>query len=257
MRATVVVADADEELREHLQRELQAEGMSVVCTGSGAQALHLVELFPPDLVILGVALEDSSGFDIAERMGYVTDVPVLLVGVMASHEERLPDADTGVDDYVTRPFRVTEVVVRAMRLLRSRPAAGPRDAVHGGGERALRLGEVLLDLESHRVTVRGRDIPLPPSQATILRVLIEHAPRVVSPELLAARSQPWTDGDYAELGDAIMGLRVALEVDPLDPEHIIHVPGYGYKIVPASEGRDNDGNLPEDADREGPGIASN
>ncbi|MGD9498749.1 MAG: response regulator transcription factor [Armatimonadota bacterium] len=254
MNSTVVVAEADDDLRDHLQRELEAEGLCVVCARTGGELLRLAELNSPDLILLAVTLPDASGFEIAQRLRFITDAPVLLMGVVSPLEEQLPDAGGNVADYVTRPFRVTEVVVRSLRLLRSRPARERARAAAGRDQRrALSLGDLSLDLQRHRLTVRGREIPLPPSQATLLRVLIEHAPRVVSPELLVARSQPWLEGDYGELGDAIMGLRAAIEEDPLQPRRILHVPGYGYRIVPVEQGAEPAGEGQESAAPAPPG----
>ncbi|MGC9319822.1 MAG: response regulator, partial [Armatimonadota bacterium] len=77
MSATVLVAERDEEVREHLQQALEARGLSVVATPSGGRALHLTELCEPDLIVMGAALEDGSGVEVCERLQYVTQAPVL------------------------------------------------------------------------------------------------------------------------------------------------------------------------------------
>ncbi|MGC9319823.1 MAG: winged helix-turn-helix domain-containing protein, partial [Armatimonadota bacterium] len=152
-----------------------------------------------------------------------------------------------IDDYVTRPFRTSEVVARAMRLLGQRPVQRVRrqqPARESGEERVLRLGDLALDLNTHALRVGKREIALPPSQASVLRVLIEHCPRVVSPELLVARAWPEGERDQSALGDAIVGLRNALEEDPLHPTRIMHVAGYGYRIVPVPDGGGNSSTVP-------------
>ncbi|MEA3402549.1 MAG: response regulator transcription factor [Armatimonadota bacterium] len=238
MSATILVVERDEEVREHLQQALEAEGLSVVATPSGARALHLTELYEPALIVMGAALDDGSGIDACERLQYITQAPVLLVGILSPVEDQLIDVLRDVDDYVTRPFRVTEVVARAMRLLRERPAAQvatQTPVLEDPEGRMLRLGDLALDLNTHALTVGEREVALSPSQASVLRVLIEHSPRVVSPELLVARAWPEGSRDQSALGDAMMALRDALEKDPVHPQRIIHVAGYGYKILPVTD----------------------
>ncbi len=100
---------------------------------------------------------------------------------------------------------------------------------------ALQLGDITLDLDTHALTIGSRRIPLPPSQARLLAVLMEHAPRVVPPELLIARVWPPNEGNMAMLADAIVGVRNVLESE--DGEQavaICYVTGFGYRLEVAA-----------------------
>lgn len=95
---------------------------------------------------------------------------------------------------------------------------------------ALQLGDITLDLDGHTLVIGSRHIPLPPSQAHLLAVLMEHAPRVVPTELLITRVWPPGDGNLSALADAIVNLRNTLESNGDVAMDICYVPGFGYRL---------------------------
>ncbi len=236
MKATVLLVEGDPDLCCALRARLEEEEVAVTEADSGIRALALSELHRPDLAIVDLALPDMSGIEFCDKMHRVCDAPTLLLGVMLPEEREMAGLRPSISDYVPKPFDNTEVVVRALRLLRgSRPRNEGGKAVQQG--RLLTLGDICLDLRTHRVSVGRREIKLRPTEVKLLRTLMERSPRVVSPEALV--QQLWPEGaqDYAALGDAILALRDALEDDPLQPRRIKHVPEYGYKLEAVAEPR--------------------
>jgi len=229
MQPTVLLVTGDADLSGQLETRLTAEGMVVAPVDSGIRALALAQVHEPDLVIADLALPDMSGLELCDKLRGACQAPTLLVGVMLPEERELADSQESVTDYVAKPFEPTQVVVRALRLLRT-PHFAAREgrAVHRG--RLLSFGDLSLDLSTHRVTVAGRAVKLRPTEIRLLRILIEHSPRVVSPDACVQHLWPDGSGDLVTLGDVIMSLRAALEDDPLHPRRIRHVDDYGYRI---------------------------
>jgi len=257
MKQRVLLIEDDENLSAALRQKFEREGMDVVGTDSGREALDLFERYAPDLVVLDLVLPDISGFEVCEELKQKSDTPVLILSVMARESDKLEGLARGADDYVTKPFSLRELVVRSERLLKARLEApapirqaaaepAPAGPVPAGRRRVLEVGDLTIDLRTHEVTVGGRRVHPPPTQVNVLRILTEHARRVVSPAALLARAWPSGTADYSELAEAIMGLRSAIEEDPVHPERIVYVPGYGYKLMPIEHGESgsNRGDLP-------------
>jgi DNA-binding response OmpR family regulator len=221
-----------QEYRE-LRRQLEEGGLSVAEAGTGIQALALAEIDNPGLVIVQHPLPDMSGLELCRRIQSICSTPTLLLGAPDDETMRACQ-NAGPTDQVNSPYSGEEIAARARQLLKV-ASDTTDDALRAG--RILEVGDVTLDLQTNQVTVAGRGLALPPTQVNLLRVLVERAPRVTSPEALTEKLWPRGYQDHSVLADVVMNLRIAVEDDPANPTRIVYVADYGYKLVPVTPER--------------------
>jgi two-component system response regulator RegX3 len=192
----------------------------------GAQALELFELVRPDLVLLDVMLPRISGIDVCRQLRKRSRVPIIMVTAKSAEIDTVVGLEVGADDYVTKPYRLRELVARMRAVLRRAPEERADDLA---GD-ALTVGDVSLDPEQHHVMIRGDDISLPLKEFDLLHLLLANAGRVLPRETLIDRV--WGSdyvGDTKTLDVHIKRLRAKVEDDPSSPTRIITIRGLGYK----------------------------
>jgi two-component system, OmpR family, response regulator RegX3 len=199
----------------------------VVEAEDGLGAIAAVERARPDLVLLDVMLPSLSGVDVCREIRQRSRTPIIMVTAKGSEIDTVVGLEVGADDYVTKPYRLRELVARMRAVLRR----APRDDESAGSSGAvLEVGDVRLDPERHEVTVRGDLVALPLKEFDLLEVLLDNAGRVLTRDTLIDRV--WgTDyvGDTKTLDVHIKRLRSKLEVDPSNPERIVTIRGLGYR----------------------------
>ena len=160
-------------------------------------------------------MPDADGLDIAKSVRQTSQVPILVLSVRDETSAKLAALDLGADDYITKPFRVDELLARVRAILRR---ASPAEAAPAEPRYSYRSGELMIDLEGMRVTSHSRPVQLTPREWGTLRVLVRYAGRVVSPRQLL--QEAW-GSDYGDEGDYvrtyITRLRRKLEPDPQQP----------------------------------------
>ena len=193
----------------------------------GAQALVMFDVVKPDLVLLDVMLPKVSGIDVCRELRTRSRVPIIMVTAKGSEIDTVVGLEVGADDYVTKPYRLRELVARIRAVLRRRPADDVDDVLSGD---AIEVGDVVLDPERHEVTIRGASVSLPLKEFELLGVLLENAGRVLTRETLIDRV--WGSdyvGDTKTLDVHIKRLRAKVEDEPSNPTRIVTIRGLGYK----------------------------
>lgn len=225
---TVLVVEDEDSFVEALVVGLKREGFLVHVARDGITALALFDAVRPDLVLLDVMLPSLSGVDVCREIRQRSRTPIIMVTAKGSEIDTVVGLEVGADDYVTKPYRLRELVARMRAVLRR----APRDDESGGSSGAvLEVGDVRLDPERHEVTVRGDLVALPLKEFDLLEVLLDNAGRVLTRDTLIDRV--WgTDyvGDTKTLDVHIKRLRSKLEVDPSNPERIVTIRGLGYRF---------------------------
>jgi two-component system phosphate regulon response regulator PhoB len=187
----VLIVEDDESLSTLLSYNLQKEGYRVGVARDGDEALVMTGEEAPDLVLLDWMLPRVSGIEVCRRLRQRTDtqnVPIIMVTARGEEAERVRGLDTGADDYVSKPFSMTELFARIRAVLRRiRP---------GLAEDQIKVGEVLLDRASHRVRRSERDVRLGPTEFRLLEHLMQHPGRVFSREQLL--DAVWGSDVYVE-----------------------------------------------------------
>jgi len=180
-------------------------------------------------VLLDVMLPRLSGIDVCRQIRQTSTVPIIMVTAKSSEIDTVVGLEVGADDYVTKPYRVRELVARIRALLR-RSAMDATGELGRPADSEVRVGDVALDPDEHRVTVSGEEVSLPLKEFEVLHLLLSNAGRVLTREILIERV--WGDdyvGDTKTLDVHIKRLRSKIEIDPSSPERIVTIRGLGYK----------------------------
>jgi DNA-binding response OmpR family regulator len=220
-KTRVLVVDHDPLFLQLLTRYLQLEGYEVDAAGDGRQAMELVEVHVPDLVLLDAALPHQSGaFTVCQRVRARSQASIICITALRV-EEKSGLIELGADDYLCKPFDVDELLARMQRVLQrgqwlgieQTPAPVPKEDI-----RVKTIGDLTVDFAHGRVFHSGQDIPLSPREYRLLVCLAQYAGRVVSQELLL--QLVWGNehaGQHHLLQVTINRLRRKLEPDPARP----------------------------------------
>ncbi len=220
----VLIVDDEPSIVLALKDELVFEGFEVDSASDGPSALEKAREFKPDVMLLDLALPGLNGFEVCRQLRPSTpDLWIIIVTVRGDEVDRVMGLELGADDYVTKPFSLREIVARVKVGLRRQ---GTRAA-----QPSYRFGDIEIDLRAHRVTKRGKGVPLTRTEFKILEVLVRHAGEVIP------RDQ-FLDSIWGEdfsitprvIDTHIASLRKKLEDDPNNPRHILSLRGIGYKL---------------------------
>ena len=229
MAATVLVVEDEMKLRDLLRSYLEREGLEVLSTASGAEAIAWARDASPDLVVLDLGLPDVPGEEVAREVRAGSDVPILILTAKTEESDRIRGLELGADDYVTKPFSPREVLLRVQAILRrGRPegSAGPASPRASFGD-----GELVIDEDRHRVVVRGEAVELTPTEWGILTALTGAPGRVYSRFELINRVRGYEFEGYERTVDShVKNLRRKIEEDPANPAIIVTVLGGGYRL---------------------------
>jgi two-component system response regulator RegX3 len=221
----VLVVEDEPSFVEALSIGLRREGFTVAVATDGFEALERFEVVRPDLVLLDVMLPRLSGIDVCRQLRKKSQVPIIMVTAKGSELDTVIGLEVGADDYVTKPYRLRELVARMRAVLRRAPEDDPTSS-----SSAVTVGDVSLDPEEHTVAVGGEAMSLPLKEFELLNVLLANAGRVVRRETLLDRV--WgVDyvGDTKTLDVHVKRLRSRIEPDPANPTRIVTIRGLGYK----------------------------
>jgi two-component system response regulator RegX3 len=225
----VLVVEDEEAFVDALSVGLRREGFVVEIARDGAEALVQFDAVHPDLVLLDVMLPGISGIDVCREIRTRSKVPIIMVTAKSSEIDTVVGLEVGADDYVTKPYRLRELVARIRAVLRRTPLVDEAAVLSG---EALVVDDVVVDTESHEVWVRDELVPLPLKEFELLTLLMENAGRVLTRATLIDRV--WGSdyvGDTKTLDVHIKRLRAKVEADPANPATIVTIRGLGYKYA--------------------------
>ena len=228
---TILVVEDEASFVDALQIGLTREGFHVEIATDGIEAIERFAEVEPDLVLLDVMLPRVSGIDVCRQLRQTSSVPIIMVTAKSSEIDTVVGLEVGADDYVTKPYRIRELVARIRAQLR-RNTMDPTGELERPApvDSAIRVGTVALDADEHRVTVDGDDVALPLKEFEVLHLLLANAGRVLTRETLIDRV--WGSdyvGDTKTLDVHIKRLRSKIEPDPGSPSRIVTIRGLGYK----------------------------
>jgi two-component system response regulator RegX3 len=222
----VLVVDDEASYRDALTVALTAEGFLVETAADGVEALEKFERSRPALILLDVMLPRVSGIDVCRQIRTTSRVPIIMVTAKGSEIDAVVGLEVGADDYVAKPFRLRELVARVRAALRR----GHSDDESMEREDFVEVGDVLVDVSRHEVTVRGELVALPLKEFELLELLMLNAGRVLTRDVLIDRIWgPNYFGDTKTLDVHIKRLRAKVEDDPSSPTRIVTVRGVGYR----------------------------
>lgn len=227
-RVTILVVEDEESFIDALVVGLQREGFAVQVARDGAEAIELFDVVEPDLVLLDVMLPRVSGIDVCRELRSRSEVPIIMVTAKSSEIDTVVGLEVGADDYVSKPYRLRELVARIRANLRRKGTGDTKEPADDHD--VFVVGDVRLDAERHEVVIRGELVNLPLKEFELLELLLENAGRVLPRDTLISRV--WgVDyvGDTKTLDVHVKRLRSKVEDDPGSPKRIVTIRGLGYK----------------------------
>lgn len=235
---SVLVVEDEPSFAEALTLGLGREGFAVTVASDGADALRRFDEIDPDIVLLDVMLPTISGIDVCREIRTKSKVPIIMVSAKGEELDTVVGLEVGADDYVSKPYRLRELVARMRAVLRRAEDAGASsvDNEQSAHPETVTVGDVTVDSERHEVTVRGNALDLPLKEFDLLSLLIANAGRVLTRDVVIERV--WgVDyvGDTKTLDVHIKRLRSKIETDPKNPTLITTIRGLGYKYNEAAE----------------------
>lgn len=226
-RPVVLLAEDEESFITALEIGLANEGFDVLVARDGQEALRIFEEHRVDLILLDLMLPKVSGLDVCRTIRQSSAVPIIMVTAKGTEIDTVVGLEIGADDYVTKPYRLRELVARMRAVLRR----APDDIEIGTPSEALEFGGVRLEIEQRKIFVRDTEKALRRKEFELLRILMEHAGRVVTRDSLI--DQVWGSdyvGDTKTLDVHIKRLRAHVEENPSKPLLIATVRGVGYRF---------------------------
>jgi two-component system, OmpR family, response regulator RegX3 len=221
----ILVVEDEPAIADAVEYALEAEGFEVDAVADGSVALEQARSGNYDLLVLDLLLPGLSGVEVCRRLRSENPVPILMLTAKDAEVDRVLGLEIGADDYVTKPFSVTELVARVRALLRRREL----DSRHGAA--SLRVGDLELDLVKHEARVEGERVPLTPFELKLLALLAAEPERVFSRrDIMRHLWESDHVGDERSADLHVSNIRHKIEHDPTTPERLVTVRGAGYKL---------------------------
>lgn len=228
MSTRILVVDDDPVLSELVSYILRTEGYEAIVANDGEDGLRKFQAVQPDLVVLDVTMPEMDGFEVCKRIRAVSSTPVIMLTAQGSEDAIVRGLDIGADDYVTKPFQLKPFMARVRANLRRANAPQPQY-----GKVTYQDDYLTIDLETHKVLIKGEPVKLTPTEYKLLAVLVKNRGRILAFRQLL--EQVWgfeyiDDIDYLRV--YIWHLRRKIEPDPKNPTYLHNELSIGYRFDP-------------------------
>ena len=227
--ARILVVDDEPQLTRVLRTGLKSRGYDVRAAADGLAGFEAFNDWHPDLVITDLAMPNVDGLELCRRLRAISQVPIIVLSAKGEEKTKVEALDLGVDDYVTKPFGIDELLARVRASLRRSKAPATNEAT----QTILDFGDFHVDLETREITVRGKSIHLTPKEFDLLVYFIKHSGKVLTHRTLLAAL--W-GGNYVEQNEYLRvfvgNLRKKIEPDAASPRYILTEPWIGYRFDP-------------------------
>jgi two-component system KDP operon response regulator KdpE len=225
-QATILLIEDEDPIRKFLRVTLEAHGYRLVESVTGKDGLLQAATAQPDLIILDLGLPDIEGVELTRQIREWSHVPIIIVSARGKEQDKVLALDAGADDYLTKPFGVSELMARLRVALRHSAEKATDD------KSVFEKDELRIDLARREVSIAGKVIHLTPNEYRILSILAKYAGRVLTHTQLL--KEVWGPGSAQEthyLRVYMNQLRQKIETDPAQPKYLITEPGVGYRLA--------------------------
>ena len=224
-RPTILIVEDEPEIRQFLRLSLGVEGYRVVESSTGRRGTIDAGTHKPDVAIVDLGLPDIGGVEVVRHIREWSPMPIIILSARSQERTKVEAFGAGADDYVTKPFGISELLARIRVALRHAVRSGAVGNV-------LRLENATVDLDRRTASRDGQPIHLTPIEFRLIAALARHMDKVVMHrQLLAEVWGPTHEGDTHYLRIYMKQLRDKLEKDPVRPKHLITEIGVGYRLV--------------------------
>ena len=222
----VLIIDDEPQMRRLLETILKADGYRVSEAATGEEGLTDAAQRQPDVVVLDLGLPDMDGVEVLRRLRQWSHMPVLILSVRDTEEQKVAALDAGADDYVTKPFASAELLARLRVMLRHASAAASAAA-----SPVFHAGELVVDLAARSVRLAGREVKLTATEYALLALFIKHAGRVLTHrQILREVWGPRAEEHRQYLRVYVAHLRRKIEPGEGPPKLIVTESGVGYRL---------------------------
>jgi two-component system KDP operon response regulator KdpE len=226
-RRRILVVDDETQITRVLRTSLSSHAYDVRVANDGETALEIMKDWTPDLVITDLSMPNMDGLELTRRLRTTTTVPIVILSVRGEERSKVQALDAGADDYVTKPFGMEELLARVRASLRRAQS----DTVPESSR--IDVGDFLIDLAAHKVSVRGKDVHLTPKEFDLLVHLARHAGKVITHRALLGAIWGGQSTEQVEYLRVFVGqLRKKLEPESASPRYIVTEPWVGYRFEP-------------------------
>lgn len=223
--AHVLVVDDEPQITRVLRTTLAANGYDVRVANDGEMALEIMKDWSPNLIITDLMMPNVDGLQLCKRIRAFSEVPIIVLSVRGQERNKVDALDAGADDYITKPFGMSELQARVRAALRRSPHAPTREF--------LAIGDFEINFAGHQVKVRGNDIKLTPKEFDLLTYLAEHPHRVVTHRTLLGAVWGEMNTEQPEYLRVFIGqLRKKIEINPAEPKYLLTDRWVGYRFEP-------------------------
>ena len=223
----ILVVDDEPQITRVLRTSLSSQGYDLRVANDGETALEILKNWTPDLIITDLSMPNMDGLELCRRVRAKWQLPIIVLSVKGEERTKVQALDAGADDYVTKPFGMSELLARVRANLRRAPAT---EAEPGG---VVEDGDFRIDLDAHTVMVRGREVRLTPKEFDLLLYLARHARKVVTHRALLSAVWGPNSTEQPEYLRVFVGqLRKKIELDAAAPRYIQTEPWVGYRFEP-------------------------
>lgn len=226
----IVVVDDDPAILRLLSANLKGREYDVTTVMDGEEALKVVERELVDLIILDIMMPRLDGMEVCARIREWSQVPIIMLSAQVEESDKVKCLELGADDYLTKPFGIAELMARVKTALRHSVVSNAAPV-----QPVFHCGDIEINFTSRRVTVRGTEIKLTPTEYSLLQQLAVNAGQALTHHMLLQKV--WGKqyhGEREYLRVFIRRLRIKLEANPEKPRYIVTIPGVGYRFAPVS-----------------------
>ena len=225
----ILVVDDDKEIVSAIEIYLKKEGYNIIKAYNGNEALEKVKENEIHLIILDIMMPEKDGLETLEELRKDKSIPVILLSAKSEDYDKIGGLNQGADDYITKPFNPLELIARVNSQIRRYVSFGAMEKKDN--KNIYKTGELILDDETKKVTVDGKEVKLTATEFNILKFLLKNKGKVYSiPQIY---ENVWNEESYGAeniIAVHIRHIREKIEIDPKEPKYLKVIWGIGYKI---------------------------
>jgi len=229
MEPLILIVDDEKSIRSFLRVSIESQGYKCIDTDNGSSALMLAVSHNPDIIILDLGLPDMDGVEVIKKLRTMSQMPIIIISARGHEREKVEALDAGADDYLTKPFSVSELLARIRVILRHKSI----ENISNKAENLIfKVKELIIDTDKHRVWLDNQEIRLTPNEYKVLVLLAKNQGKVLTHRFITENVWGGTISEDTQSLRVCMGnLRRKLSEDPSQPKYIITEIGVGYRLI--------------------------
>ena len=230
IKRRILIVDSEDSIVDFLRSILTVNGYEVITASDGIGAYSMITTHCPDVVLLEIDLPDMDGISIIKSVRQWTNLPIIVLSARTHEREKVTALDCGADDYITKPFGVSELLARIRTAIRHTRTGLANETIATTGK--FKSGDLEIDYDKHQVLVNGQNVGLTQNEYKIVALLGKCAGKVLTYDYIIKELWgPGTRGNNQSLRVHMANIRRKIEKSPAEPQYIFTEIGVGYRMV--------------------------